>query len=98
MDNDNQINVIIDEDKLNFECPHCFYFIQVLKSDLNCRIFRHAFIKNNYQQINPHASEKECNDLVESGSVFGCAKPFQIIEIRNSDNDEAYIAKICGYI
>lgn len=87
-------NVSVDGDKLIFQCPHCFLFVEVLKNDLNCKIFRHAVFKNNGQNINPHASESECNNLIISDSVVGCAKPFQIVQISN----ESYKVQQCGYI
>lgn len=87
-------NVSIDGDKLIFQCPHCFLFVEVLKNELNCKIFRHAVIKNTNQNINPHASESECNSLVMTETVIGCAKPFQIVQISN----ESYKVQPCGYI
>jgi len=58
-------------------CPHCKEWIWI--EQLNCRIFRHAAFKNG-QQIPPHATQAECESWVEQGLVYGCAKPFQILE------------------
>lgn len=69
------------------QCPHCKEFVWI--EQLNCRIFRHACYKNG-EPIPPHSSQKECEDLLERGLVFGCAKPFQILE------DNTVI--ICDYI
>ena len=73
------------------QCPHCHEFIWI--DQLNCRIFRHASFKDNVKdnvnvkdknkigdQIPPHASQSECEAWVKEGLVYGCAKPFQILE------------------
>jgi len=65
-------------DLIIFDCPWCQGTVQVKKSELNCKIFRHAIIKTTNQQINPHAPKHECEDLVAKGKVYGCAKPFKI--------------------
>jgi hypothetical protein len=58
-------------------CPHCKGEIIILK--LNCKIFRHAVFKDG-KQLNPHASKEECERVVRENLVYGCAKPFQIID------------------
>jgi hypothetical protein len=75
-----------------FECPHCDMFIQVLKGETACCIFRHATYKNTTQQIGPHTSKAECDRLVEGGLVDGCAKPFKFF-----DNNPPYV-EVCDYI
>ncbi len=68
------------------QCPHCHEFIWI--EQLNCRIFRHASFKDKDdkvkdkvgEQIPPHASQIECEAWVKEGLVYGCAKPFQILE------------------
>lgn len=57
-------------------CPHCKD--PVLIEQLNCRIFRHACFKNG-DPIPPHSTKEECDNFVEKGLVYGCAKPFQIL-------------------
>jgi hypothetical protein len=69
-------------------CPHCFELIEI--EALNCCIFRHGIYKNNFNQIDPHLNKIECDELFNSNKIYGCGKPFQII-----DNCEV---KICGYI
>jgi len=59
------------------QCPHCQDFIWI--EQLNCRIFRHASFKSG-EPIPPHSTEPECEAYLKSGKVFGCAKPFQILE------------------
>jgi hypothetical protein len=75
-----------------FICPHCKEEIIVIKKELNCRIFRHGIYKNNYQQVNPHASFDECKYLIENNLIFGCGKPFEVVEHNNS-----LIAVVCEY-
>lgn len=45
---------------------------------INCGIFRHAIYKNNFSDVNPHASKIECDNWILTNSVYGCAKPFKI--------------------
>jgi len=72
-------------------CPHCSIIVEVL--ELNCKIFRCGVFKENGQQINPHLSKTECENLLENSSIYGCGKPFQII------NDKPpYIVVKCDYI
>jgi len=64
-------------DPLIVECPHCRELIWI--EQLNCRIFRHACFKNG-EPIPPHSTQSECEAYLKTGKVFGCAKPFQIME------------------
>jgi hypothetical protein len=59
------------------ECPHCKEYIWIEK--LNCRIFRHATYLNG-EPIPPHSTQSECEQLLEQKKVYGCTKPFQILE------------------
>jgi hypothetical protein len=61
-----------------FICPHCTGEILVHNNELNCRIFRHAVLKNG-NQINPHAPKEECERLIKNNEIYGCGKPFQVI-------------------
>jgi hypothetical protein len=81
-------------DYIIVECPHCNGQIQIFKNEINCTIFRHAVFKNTFQQVNPHASQQECEQLLQSGRVVGCCKPFKI----NRKNGGEYEAVICDYI
>jgi hypothetical protein len=80
----NAININLE---LIINCPHCNESIII--EQLNCKIFRHAVIKSNNQQINPHSTKKECEYLITNNLIYGCGKPFQII-----DNKPV----ICDYI
>ena len=79
--------------ELYIECPHCRGLIEILRSEINCGIFRHGTFKNNNQQISPHAPEEYCKQILEQDLINGCAKPFQLVLVENE-----YHAKICGYI
>jgi len=78
----------MSKENLIIECPHCKSFIEI--EQLNCRIFRHAYLKTNNQQINPHATKEECDNLINNNLIYGCGKPFRILE------DNTVI--ICDYI
>ena len=73
------------------KCPHCSNFIIIEK--INCGIFRHGIMKNNGTQINPHLDKNSCEELVNQDLIYGCGKPFQIIESNN-----IYKVQICDYI
>jgi len=73
-------------------CPHCQEYIIV--QELNCKIFRHGMYKSNHEQIPPHSSKAECDKYVESGFIYGCGKPFQIVVLENGD----WKVEPCDYI
>ena len=74
-------------------CPHCGGIIQILKREFNCKIFRHGAFKNNGQQIHPHLPKKQCDILIENNLIFGCGKPYKIVE-----KNEKWIAEKCDYV
>lgn len=78
-----------------FNCPHCGNLVQVAKNEVNCTIFRHAIMKDNREQINPHSSKEFCDMVVEKELVYGCAKPFRLI---SNSHQEVIEAVICDYI
>jgi DNA-directed RNA polymerase subunit RPC12/RpoP len=59
------------------ECPHCNE--PVIIQEVNCSIFRHGIFKTNYEQIPPHSPKEQCDEWVEKNMIYGCGKPFQII-------------------
>ena len=73
-------------------CPHCQIPVSIEK--LNCRIFRHGTMIHNSQQMNPHETKEVCDYFVANNMIYGCGKPFQIIENEKKE----FIAIICGYI
>ena len=87
------MEVILNEDFYFFLCPHCKEEIIVKKDEMNCKIFRHAVYKHNFEQVNPHLPYDQCKYLLDNDKVFGCCKPFQIIF-----EDNKLFAQICDYI
>lgn len=75
------------------ECPHCSQMIEII--ELNCRIFRCGILKSDYKQINPHLSKLECERLFAEKLIFGCGKPFRILE---SEPNQELTAIKCDYI
>jgi len=80
----NNINLIVN-------CPQCNEIILI--EQLNCKIFRHGVLKNTGVQINPHTIKIECDNYITNDLIYGCGKPFKIIEANNT-----FIAEICDYI
>lgn len=74
-------------------CPHCKDIIQIMKNQLNCKIFRHGIYKKSLEQINPHMSKKECDYLYHNNLIYGCGKPFKV-EINNG----SLKVDVCDYI
>jgi len=63
------------------ECPHCFGIIEIIQ--LNCAIFRHAYYKNSIThsgQVPPHTNKVECERLIKEDLIYGCCKPFKIVD------------------
>lgn len=60
------------------ECPHCggTIVIQAIK----CAIFRHAIFKKNGRQIPPHTKRELCEEYIAKDMVWGCGKPFKIVD------------------
>ena len=75
------------------QCPYCEEFILIYKKEFNCKIFRHAYYKSNNQQIDPHSSKEVCDNLIKENKIYGCAKPFKLIE-----NNQSYKLEKCDYI
>jgi hypothetical protein len=75
------------------KCPNCLDYVLIYKSEFNCKIFRHAYYKENYKQIDPHMKEEDCMRLKKQGIIYGCAMPFKLI----NEKDEIYLEK-CDYI
>jgi len=77
-------------------CPHCKDYVLIEK--LNCCIFRHAILKANGKQIDPHASKQKCDLLIKNEEIYGCGKPFKIIITKSNLNNKIYSTEICDYI
>ena len=71
-------------------CPHCNQHIMIYFKEFNCKIFRHGIFKDSHQQIDPHLSKIECDNLVRNNLIYGCGKPFRLKDDLSTE--------ICGYI
>ena len=67
-------------------CPWCLDSIIIQEE--NCKIFPHA-AKKTGGQVDPHLCKEECERFVREGLIYGCGKPFKIID---------KIAVKCDYI
>ena len=74
-----------------FICPHCNHSIIITK--INCGIFRHGTMKRTGKQIHPHISKIKCDKLIKYNMIYGCGKPFQILQ-----KDNNYEIQSCDYI
>lgn len=76
------------------ECPHCA--VPVIITKIACGIFRHGTFKSKKKakQINPHATQAQCEFYVKKDLIYGCAKPFRVVK---SDSGN-YVAEPCDYI
>jgi hypothetical protein len=73
-------------------CPHCDLLIQIYIKDFNCKIFRHGIFKHNYKQIDPHAPKLLCDEYKAKNLIYGCGKPYELIQI-----DDKWTAIKCEY-
>ena len=88
---ENQHNILEKIINIIVTCPHCDD--QIIIEQLNCKIFRHGILKSNNTQINPHANKEECDFYINNDLIYGCGKPFIIVENNNELKTE-----ICEYI
>lgn len=72
-------------------CPHCKS--PFLMEKLNCGIFRHGIYKENGKQLDPHSSKELCDTVIKNNLIYGCGKPFQIVQ-----ENHQYVVKKCDYI
>ena len=63
-----------------FTCPHpdCGRALSVHENDTNCRQFVCVGSKQHGTFANPHATQQECIDLIESGEWIGCGCAFTL--------------------
>lgn len=72
-------------------CPHCGE--PIIIEQLNCGIFRHGVIIKKGTQMDPHLKKEACEKLINKKKIYGCGKPFRIIEKMGKLEIE-----ICDYI
>ena len=58
------------------ECPHCGIGIEII--EINCAIFRCGVYKDTFQQIPPHLSKSECEEIKHK--IYGCSQPFRYVD------------------
>jgi hypothetical protein len=80
-------------DSIIVKCPNCNQYVYINIKELNCHIFRHGIYKHNFKQIDPHLNKNECDKLFNNKLIYGCGKPFKIINDNN-----IYKSIICDYI
>ena len=81
----------MEKDKNIVICPHCKDPIIIL--NINCGIFRHGTYRQTGKQLNPHLFQSTCEYLFKNDMIYGCGKPFKIIQ-----KDDILFAIECGYI
>lgn len=60
-------------------CPYSDCSIKIEIIEINCAIFRCGICKENGQQINPHLSKEECDTLKKEDKIWGCGRPFKLV-------------------
>ena len=83
------MNLMEEENIIITSCPHCNDNIVIYKKDIKCAIFRHGVMKKTMKQMNPHAKKEVCERLFKNGLIYGCGKPFKLVN---------EIAIKCGYV
>ena len=79
---------------LYLECPSCKQYFVVAREDLRCRIFRHAVFRDTLSPIPPHSSKTEIETYLSQNKIYGCGKPFRVLEKENHE----FYTEICDYL
>ena len=87
-----------EKDYYTFRCVHCNGPVIVMKSELNCKIFRHGVYKDTFKQVDPHASKELCDRLALEGKIYGCGKPLQLVSVKDGLSGIKVTVVDCGYI
>jgi DNA-directed RNA polymerase subunit RPC12/RpoP len=74
------------------DCPHCKHNIVINNNEINCKIFRHGTYKDSFLQIDPHLDKENCDKLFDDGKIYGCGKPFELVE-----QNDTYVPIKCEY-
>ena len=67
-------------DYIIVKCPHCSDEVILFKNEINCKIYRHGVYKENLKQIDPHMNKEGCDHLVNNNLIYGCGKPFKLVD------------------
>lgn len=77
---------------LLLSCPHCQQLIEIVA--INCAIFRCGMYKATGEQLPPHLSRPDCDRVVAENLIYGCGRPFRVIQ----GEDQTWMAVVCDYI
>ena len=83
-------------------CPHCQTLVEIVS--INCAIFRCGILKQTGEQIPPHAPKAECDRLAENQLIWGCGRPFRVVQAQppsvqaQQTQERGYTAEPCDYI
>jgi len=72
--------VVLIDGHYNFICPHCEINVVVEKNELACKIFRCGIMKSNGEPVPPHEKKERCDELFNKGLIYGCGKPFRVVD------------------
>lgn len=76
--------------ELVITCPNCHDVVII--EQINCGIFRHAILKKSGKQIHPHTSHDKCESLFNKKRIYGCGKPFRVVN-KNGE----FVSELCDY-
>lgn len=76
------------------QCPHCQQYVIVAISEINCGIFRHGVERTSFQQMNPHETKEQCDNMASQEQIYGCGKPFKVTRAQ----DDTYKFEACEYV
>ena len=71
--------ITVDNNYYVYKCPHCGIPCITAINEVNCKIFRCGIYKHNGEQVEPHLSKYLCDALKENDKIWGCGKPFQLV-------------------
>ena len=67
-------------------CPYLDCNISIEIVEINCTIFRCGIYKKNGRQIDPHLPKDQCEQLKKEDKIWGCGRPFQLINTNGMYN------------
>jgi len=73
----------MSENYVLIKCPYCENDIFIMEREINCAIFRHGVYKTNMEPIPPHSTMDQCEYLVKHNLIYGCGKPFRLVNENN---------------
>lgn len=72
-------SIILQNPYLILQCPYpdCNIAIEII--EINCAIFRCGVHKHNGTQVEQHLPKEECDKLKRDDKIWGCGRPFQLV-------------------